>query len=520
MLEPYLQRVGAFLRARGDENRSITIPSGPAPLTLSAEERKAAWSVLCDASADWADPQAWIALGAGLHLAVATVLEEISQPDQGDNQGQAAQRLVALRAVAASFTEGLRQAIVAMVGSGRAEEVKRFSSFRNKLLETLALLRSAGASAPSPVAEVAPAAPAEPVVQEPPSAEVPEIAAVADAPAAADPALAPYLERAAAFLRARGNEDRPLAIMFGRRMFTVTTWQRRVLWHSLCDGEAPARDWHRLIPQCIALQLAMLLSLDELEQPGRSPKAEHAARLDLQATLRLSSSVVDGFRAEIGRSVGAGAVEDAKTMSAVRSDFAATLVEARRVLAEETAAISSGAAARNGSDDRSDATAPAPPSTVDVTESQDSQLTRLKPFLDRATHLLEMRGREDRPLSIPVGGRSWSLDTWERRVLWKVLCEEGPPPPDWCILLAHGAAAHLAALLALERLRKAGAAPEARAAAEADRDTALQLASEILERLQTTAERLMADGQAKLAEQLTRFRAKLAESIQLLHRTR
>ncbi len=512
LLEPYLQRVAAFLRAHGDEARPLTIPLDPVPLALSAEERKAAWSVLCGPTADWSDPQAWIALGAGLHLAVSTVLESASHPQQVEQPDEVRQRLAATRDVAASYTEGLRQAIEEMVTSGQTDEAKRLSGFRNKLLEILTLLRGAGASTPPPVTQ---AAPADPQVDPPPGGDP----AAPDNSPAPDPALRPYLQRAAAFLRARGHEERPLEISFGRRTLSLSAWERRVLWRSLCEGKEPASDWHRPIPECIAVQLTLLLSLDELERAGRSPEAERAARSSLQTALRLASGVVEGFRAQIGRLVNAGAVEDAKRLSALSGAFAATLLDARRALAKEPTGAVFTATADNGPDPSAGTSAPGLPSTVAATAPAEPP-ERLKPFLDRAAHLLEIRGHEDRPLSIPVGGRSWNLDAWERQVLWKVLCEEGPPPPNWSILLAHGAAAQFAGLLALERLRKAGAAPEARAVAEADRDAALQLASEVLERMQATSETLAADGQVKLAEQLARSREKLAELRQMLNRTR
>ena len=509
-LEPYLQRVGAFLRARGDENRPITIPSAPAPLTLSAEERKAAFSVLCGANPDWTGPQAWIALGAGLHLAVATALDTMSRPDEDPSRRDATDQLAALRAAAASFTERLRQAIADMLASGHTDDAKRLSSFRNKLIETLAALRNVGATDAPTEAQVAAPAPVEADVPQPAPnpAEVAEAVAAPDAPPAVDPALDGYLRRAAAFLRARGKEDRPLAIAFGKRTLAVNAWERRILWNSLSDGQAPAREWHCLIPQYVALQLAMLLSLDELERPGRSQEAERSARLDLQTALKIASGVVEAFRAEISRAVSAGAVEDAKTMSATRANFAVTLVEARRVLAEEQAAI-----AALGSD--SPGASGGPPA-----HAKDGQFEALRPFLHRAEQLLRVQGHEDRPLAVPIGRRSWSFDKWERRVLWKVLCEESPGQPEWSLLLAHGAAAQLAALLALERLRKTGEEPEARAAAEADRDTAVALLSEISERLQTTGAAASADGQEALGEHLAKLRGKLTESVNLLNRTR
>ncbi|MGD1148000.1 MAG: hypothetical protein ABR961_08635 [Thermoanaerobaculaceae bacterium] len=512
LLEPYLQRVAAFLRAHGGEDCPLTIPSDPLPLTLSAEERKAAWSVLCDKTIAWPDSQAWIALGAGLHLAAATALEAASRADRSGRGIEAAQRLAATREVAVSYTEGLRQAIEDMVTSGKTEEAKRLSSFRNKLLEILTLLRATGTSTPGPVTQAAPTAPSA----DPPPGGGPEAAATPDVSTAPDPALRPYLLRAAAFLRARGHEERPLAISFGRRTLSLSAWEHRLVWRSLCEGKDPASDWHRLIPECIAVQLALLLSLEELERAGRNTDAERAARSSLQTAVRLASGVVEGFRAQIGRSVGAGALEDAKKISALSSVFAAMLLEARQAAAEgsEGAAIED-----DGSGQSASTTVPGLHSAVAGTAPAGPP-ERLKPFLDRAAHLLEMRGREDRPLSIPVGGRSWNLDGWERQVLWKVLCEEGPPPPDWSVLLAHGAAVQLAALLALERLRKAGAAPEARVAAEAERDAALQMASEILERMQTASETLAADGQVKLAEKLTRFRERLAELLRMLNRTR
>ena len=512
LIEPYLQRVAAFLRARGDDDRPLTIPSDPVPLTLSAEERKAAWSVLCGKTVAWADPLAWIALGAGLHLAVATALDAEGRAQRSGGGAEAAQRLAGLRQVAAGYAEGLRQAIAAMVTSGRAEDAKRFSGFRNKLLEILTLLRAAGASAPPPETQAAPPAPSP----EPPPGGGSDAAATPADSTAPDPELSPYLQRAAAFFRARGHEERPLAISFGRRTLSLSAWERRVLWQSLCEGKEPASGWHRLIPECIAVQLALLLSLDELERSGRSPGAGRTARANLQKAVKIAAGVADRSRAQIGRSVGAGALEDAKKLSTLSAVFATTLLDARRALAESAAET---AIAGDVSAQGAGATAPDPPS-ADAGGAGAPPPEKLKPFLDRAAHLLEMRGREDRPLSIPVGGKSWSLDGWERQVLWKVLCEEGPPPPEWSVLLAHAAACQLAALLALERLRKAGAAPEARVAAEVARDAALELGSDVAERLRATAETLATDGQVKLAEKLTGFRARLAETTQTLNRTR
>ncbi len=508
LLEPYLQRLRAFLRARGDESRPLTIPSEPIPLALSAEERKTAWSVLCDETVAWSDAGAWIPLGAGLHLAVAAALESAARVDSGDASGE----LSAVRAVAAGYTEALREAIAAMVTGGQSDEAKRLSGFRNKLLGTLASLRAAGAgSAPPPtVAKLA----------GPPSDPSPggsrDTAASIDAATAPDPALDPYLERTAAFLRARGYEDRPLTVSFGRRALSLSAWERRVLWRSLCEGKEPASDWHRLIPKCVAVHLALLSSLDDLERAGRSPGAEGAARSTLHAVVKLAAGVVDGFRAQVERAVGAGALDDAKHLSALSSAFATTLIEARRALAEEPVGA---ATAARGSGQGATTASPHLPVTVAGTVPPGPP-DKLKPFLDRAAHLLELRGHEDVPLSMPVGGRSWNLDKWERQVLWKVWCEEGPLPPEWSTLLGYGAAAELAALLALELLKRADTAPEARAAAEADRDTALELGSEVAERMRATTESLASDGQVKLAERLTRFRAKLTEPIQLLKQTR
>jgi hypothetical protein len=513
MLEPYLLRVGAFLRAHGEENRPITIPSGSLPLTLSPEERQAVWWMLCGQNPDWADPKGWIALGTGLHLAVTTVVEASAQANQSD----ASDRLVALRAVAANFTEGLREAINAMVATGRSEEAKRLSTFRNKLQETLAALRNSGVSAAPPPFDMAVEAPEAPAAQDPLPTEALETVSDTETPSVPDPALAGYLLRATAFLRARGRDDRPLTIAFGRRTLTVSAWERRVLWNSLCEGQAPAAGWHDLIPQCVALELGMLLALDELERLGRSRDAEQAALSELQTALGLSSGVVERFRTEIAGSVASGAVEDAKTLSAVRSDLAATLVEARRAVAARSAATVS--AGGGGGPASGTAAAPAA-SPGTVTPADNIQLEKLRPFLDRAEQLLTIQGHDDRPLAIPVGRRSWSVDGWERQVLWKVLCEEGSGQPEWALRLAHGAAAQLAALLALERLRKAGEASEGRAAAEADRDVAIELVSATAERLRAASEKLAADGQERLAARLTQFRAKLLDSTQLLNRTR
>ena len=499
-LEPYLQRVGAFLRARGDESRPITIPSTPTSLTLSAEERRAAFSALCGADPDWSDPHAWVALGTGLHLAVADLLSSMGDAGGDGNPAGTAARLAALRAAAANYAEGLRLAVSDMILAGRADEAKRLSSFRNKLRETFGALRNAGA-AEAPPEEVPNApAPSEPEPAPPPAAE----AAVAgvEPPTEVDPVLDGYLRRTAAFLRARGREDRPLSLAFGRRALTVTAWERRIIWSALCEGRSPDRDWHRLIPHAIALQLAMLLALDELERSAPTSDGERSARLDLQAALTISPGVVEAFRAEITRAVATGSVEDAKTMSAARTTFAATLAEVRRALAEErSGGAGTGAdSAGGGADAR--------------------RLEALRPFLDRAEQLLRVHGHEDRVLSVPVGRRAWSLDRWERRVAWKVLCEESHGQPEWSLLVARGAAAQLAALLALERLRKAGEGPEARSAAEADRETAASFLSEIAGRLRDTGAALAADGQEALGERLAQFRAKLGESVDLLTRTR
>ncbi|HQT94333.1 MAG TPA: hypothetical protein PLB88_01810 [Thermoanaerobaculaceae bacterium] len=236
----------------------------------------------------------------------------------------------------------------------------------------------------------------------------------------------------------------------------------------------------------------------------------------MRALVKLAAGVVDGFRVQVERAVGAGALEDAKHLSALSSAFATTLIEARRALAEDPVGA---ATADRGSGQGAATASPHLPVTVAGTVPAGPP-DKLKPFLDRAAHFVELRGHEDLPLSVRVGDRSWTLDAWERQVLWKVWCEEGPPPPEWSVLLGYGAAVQLAALLALELLNRADAAPEARAAAEADRDTALELGSEVVERLRSTAEILAGDGQVKLAERLTRFRAKLTEPIQLLKQTR
>ncbi|OYV76867.1 MAG: hypothetical protein B7Z74_00290 [Deltaproteobacteria bacterium 21-66-5] len=240
LLEPYLQRLRAFLRARGDEDRPLTIPSEPAPLELSAEERKAAWSVLCDETVAWSDAAAWIPLGAGLHLAVAAALESAACAGSGDVSGQ----LGATRAVAAGYTEALREAIAAMSTGGQTDEAKRLSSFRNKLFVTLASLRASAAGSAPPLTEAKP--------DDQPSDPSPggnrDVIASIETSTAPDPALIPHLQRTAAFLRARGYEDRPLAVSFGRRALSLSAWERRVLWRSLCEGKEPASDWHRLIP--------------------------------------------------------------------------------------------------------------------------------------------------------------------------------------------------------------------------------------------------------------------------------
>jgi hypothetical protein len=508
LLEPYLQRLRAFLRAHGDENRPLTIPSEPIPLALSAEERKAAWSVLCDETVAWSDTAAWIPLGAGLHLAVAAALESAARADSGDASG----RLGATRAVAAGYTVALREAIAAMVTGGQTDEAKRLSTFRNKLLGNLTSLRAAGAGGAAPVTE----AELHGRSSDPSPGGSRDVGPSINTATAPDLALTPYLQRTAAFLRARGYEDRPLTVSFGRRALSLSAWERRVVWRSLCEGKDPASDWHRLIPECVAVHLALLLSLDELEQAGRSPAAQGAARSALHAIVKLAADVVDGFRAQVEQAVGAGALEDAKHLSALSNAFATTLIEARRALAEPP----TGAATPDGGPAQSATmTSPDLPPAVAGTVLAGPP-AKLEPFLDRAAHLLELRGHEDRSLAIPVGDRPWNLDGWERQVLWKVWCEEGPPPPEWSILLGYGAAAQLAALLALERLKRADGAPESRPAAEADRDTALELGSEAVARLRTTAEALAADGQVKLAERLTRFRAKLTEPVQLLKQTR
>ncbi|MDD5563703.1 MAG: hypothetical protein PHQ91_08305 [Thermoanaerobaculaceae bacterium] len=508
LLEPYLQRLRAFFRARGDENRPLTIPSEPSPLALSAEERKAVWSVLCDETVAWSDAGAWIPLGAGLHLAVAAALEGAVRADAAD----APAPLGAIRAVAAGYTEALREAIAAMVGAGRSEEAKLLSGFRNKLLGILTALRTAGDGS---AAHPTPARPDDRSADPPPGASGDATVSV-DAATAPDPALTPYLQRAAAFLRARGHEERPLAVSFGRRTLSLSAWERRVLWQSLCEGKAPVSDWHRMIPECVAVQLALLLSLDELERAGPSAGAGDAARSTLHAVVQLAAGVVEGFRTQVERAVGAGALDDAKHLASLSSAFATTLIEARRALVPAPA----GVATIDGGSGGGAAAAPPEPAPARAGAAPAGPPDTLKPFLERAATLLEVRGHEDRPLSIPVGGKSWNLNVWERQVLWKVWCEEGPPPPEWSTLVGYGAAVQLAALLALERLTRATAAPEARSAVEADRAAALELGSEIGERMRATAEALAADGQVKLAERLTRSRASLTESIQLLQHAR
>ena len=507
LLEPYVGRLRAFLRARGDEDRPLAIPCEPRPLELSEEERKAAWSVLCDESVAWSDAGAWIPLGAALYLAVATALEGAA----GADTRAAAERLGGMRAVAAGYSEALREALADMVTGGRTEEAKRLSSFRNKLLGILTALRVAAA------VDARPATRAQP--DEPPSDAPPEgsgdAAVSPGAPVVPDPALAAYLRRAAAFLRARGHQERPLTVTFGRRSLSLSAWERRVLWQALCEGQAPGVAWHRLIPESAAVQLALLPLLDELDHAGGGGPTDRAARAAVAEVVQHAAAVVEGFRTETQRAVAAAALDDAKQLSTLSGAFAATLIAAKRALAEAPAG---GVPAAEGAGP--DATAAPEPSAAGTSVAPPGPPDALTPFLERAAHLLEVQGRDDRPVSISVGERSWNLDGWERQVLWKVWCEEGPPPPEWSVVLGHGAAAQLAALLALERLRRAGGAPAARAAAEAERDAALELGADLVERLRVTAEAVAADGQVKLAERLMRFGAKLSEPVKLLKQTR
>lgn len=487
-LEPYIERVAAFVKVVGDGDRPLEIPFGAKPLQLSAADRRDLWRLLVAGGMSWTDWPAWIALGTALHLAVASVLESSSMEK---DDGAKTRRLGALNEVAGMVMDGLREVIAAMIASGERDDAKRLAEFRNKLFETLTQVRAATALvAPSPAVTAR-------------SADSSEANAVPGQPARyepSDPALRPYLDRAAAFLRVRGAQDRPLEVAFGARNFLLGPWERRLAWRSLCDGQAGPSPWHHLVVEGLAIRLAMLMSLEESDRAGQSLEAAGRVRQTLDTEMRLAGGVVERIRDELERLVSGGVTEDAKRLTAFRNGLNETVREARRVLAEGPAGGSPPPAGEG--------TAAAAPVAEDLAG-------RLQPYLERAGDQLRLRGREDRPLAIPVGGRPWALTGWERLVLWKVLCEEGQPPPPWARLLAQAGAAQLGVLEALERIQRAEHDGEARSRARTEHAQAVALAEEAAQVLESAANDLAEENKTEFAGRLRSFHAKVVETTRL-----
>jgi hypothetical protein len=496
-LEPFIERVAAFIKVVGEGSLPLTIPFGPQPLELSASERRAVWRLLGDGSLPWTDWQAWIGLGTALHLAVASVFDALGLETSAATR---ARRLDAINEVAATVMEGLRQALAAMVLEGQKDDARRLSDFRNKLFEALAPLRAATASerpAPAPVEQRTDTV-AEPVVEEaPPRFE------------ASDPALVPCLERAAAFLRVRGDDGRPLTIVFGDHSFSLGAAERAAAWRSLCDGAPPASPWHQPLVEGLAVHLALLLTLEECERAGVTGPGSLRLREGLQADLRLAGGVLDRMREELERLVVGGQADDARRLTAFRNSLAATLTEARRVLAGESPAVASPDTGGDGA---------ASPETAAAATGSDLH-ERLRAFRERAEDQLRLRGRESKPITISVGGQPWRLTGWERLVLWKTLCEEGPSPPPWAQALADAASAQLAVLEALVAISRAGSDEGARRRAEDAHAGVVALARETAEALEPIAAASAAEDKHELTEHLRGFQSKLIETCRLQPRS-
>ena len=334
-LELFLARAAAFLRSRGKEDAAVAIRFGSRTLELPAWERRILWQVLCEGVAPGSAWHDQMAAGAALQLAILAALDELDakelSPGARHRVRAELERAVPL---ATHLADEIRGAIESMVASGRSDDARRLTGFRNRFIVTLREGRrateTAGGTTTAPPVDAAAAAAGD--AKKPTRARLGD--AVPDRPSVPPPPpeLLPYLERATELIRIRGNEERPVTLTVASKSVSFTAWERRVLWQGLCQEGAVVSPWAELLARGAAVQLGALRASEALAQRQPQAEAQEAARAELALLAGLGNTVLTQLSDEITTQSSEGKVELSKRLKAFWEKLAEFMQTARRGL--------------------------------------------------------------------------------------------------------------------------------------------------------------------------------------------
>ncbi len=401
ILRSFRERAAAFLGAHTHHDAALNLRFGDRSFALSPWEWRIVRRVMCDGEEPDAVWQGPFCSGIALELAILLAGQTLKRSDANPVAlKRAAWEAETVLGLAKGVMDELQQALNALVASGDLDQAKRLTAFRSRLGAALQAARVALAppepeaaphqaapvpapapgqppaaaasatategptptpgpapgtappaapptSAPQPShageTQAAPAAPA-PAVPPPETAESP-----AEAPAAApNPAVVPYLERAAAFLVERGGADQTTVIPVGARTLKLQTWQRQVL-RSAIESGAPTASWQLPVAEATALHLGLLLDLESLDQTEAGAESRPALEASLQATAGLAEGYLELLRNDSNLAVSQGDVNLAKKFTACRTGLQETLREIYRLVDRPAAVPPPAAAARAAS---------------------------------------------------------------------------------------------------------------------------------------------------------------------------
>ncbi|MFI5142496.1 MAG: hypothetical protein ACHQQS_06175 [Thermoanaerobaculales bacterium] len=510
LLTPYLAKLASFLAACPDDEKPVSVTFGGGSFVVDAWERRAAFRALSHQGRDIEPWQRVLAEGIALQIALIRWLAGL-QAAEPEGAIAAEEALASAVAAGSPIIEALKMEAEEACATGEAERARRLRTFRDRLAEALSQAWHAISGAEltwEAVADPLPpsAAPvpveAGPEAPKAASAPVTESASVHAPPAEAqnDP-LGPLVARAAAFLRIRASEDRPLEIRFGPRRLGFTLWQRRLLWQSLVERHTPAHEWQRLIVEGVVLQLALLPQIEELERRQADSEASRPIAHEVAKNLRLTPPVVEGLRVTLEQLVRQGQAENARHVTAFRNAFADTVRDARSALL--ALAVRQGATTD----------APDPATDRPSLSSLAGIDPDLEPYYERAGRLLRMQGHEERSVTISIGARAWQFTAWERGILWQALCQEGIPGASWVSLAAKCAVLQLGLLLEIEKQRQL-------ARDEGTRERSRRVVADLAERARLALEDLRAaatslneEGQGEVASQLMDLASKIKATL-------
>ncbi|MFZ5785880.1 MAG: hypothetical protein ACOY3Y_05515, partial [Acidobacteriota bacterium] len=292
-MRPLLERASAYLRRLGPADTPLSVSFSGRTLLVQPRERAAVWRVLCEGRPPAAPWELHLAEAAAVQLAAMLALEECGAPPPAP---ALVDELTNLAALGLSVSESLQRDLDALLVAGDADTAKRLATFRSAYAQVFVEVRGL---LPAPLHRRTQTAAHRLPTADPGAGDA---AARPDAPPPrreTPPEVRPHLDRASAFLRARGAGDGPIALTIGGRTVELSGQERRILWRILVEGRPPLDPWNDLACETMALTLALLAALE----PGTAvdPRLVAVANANHEETRRTVDALVLGGEADGAR---------------------------------------------------------------------------------------------------------------------------------------------------------------------------------------------------------------------------